>query len=140
MTLCPDSEDLKLNPAIRRYTNRRRGWMALYVVCILGAAFWARAGHRSGAISYAIAMLPGLTVIGLLASVGLYLKEERDEFQRAIHVQAILWATGLTLGIATTWGFLQDFTDLPKAPLYLIFALFCVVWAFALPMVRRRYQ
>lgn len=140
MTLCADSEDIKLNPAVRRYALRRRACLALYAVCIIGAAFWARAGHRSGTISYIIATLPGLSVAGLLASVGMYLKEERDEFNRATLVEAILWATGLTLAIATTWGFLEDFTDVPHVPLYLVFVLFAAIWGFAVPLVRRRYQ
>jgi chromate transport protein ChrA len=129
-----------LNQATRRYNRRFLTTMVIYAVSIILAAEWARHGHRSGYSAYAIAALPGLTVVAALAIIGLYLKEEKDEFNRATQVEALLWATGITLAIETTWGFLENFTDAPHAPLYLGFALFCGIWGVANLFVRRRYQ
>jgi hypothetical protein len=128
------------NPALKRYNRRFITTMLFYAGTIILAAEWARHGHRSGPSAYAIATLPGLTVIAALIIIGMYLKEEKDEFNRATQVEALLWATGLTLAIETTWGFLENFTDAPHAPLYLGFALFCGIWGVANALVRWRYQ
>jgi len=128
------------NAAIKRYNRRFLTTMMVYAGTILVAAEWARHGHRSGASAYAIATLPGVTVIAALVIIGMYLREEKDEFNRATQVEALLWATGLTQAIETTWGFLENFTDAPHAPLYLGFALFCGIWGVANAIVRRRYQ
>jgi hypothetical protein len=128
------------NPAIRRYSKRLAASLTYYCATIFLAAYWARHFHRSGLVSYAIAILPGLGVVAMVVTLGLYLKEEHDEFNRATQVEALLWATGLTLTIETVWGFLEAFADVPKAPLYLVFSLFCVIWGVAVSIVRRRYQ
>jgi hypothetical protein len=56
-----------------------------------------------------------------------------------IQTEALL-CRRVTLAVATSWGFLQMFTDVPRAPLYLIFALFCLVWGVAAAVIQRRYQ
>jgi hypothetical protein len=128
------------NPALRRYSQRFSVAMAAYVVTILIAAFYAAKGHTHGPLAYMLATLPGLAVIAILVAIGLYLREETDEFLRAIQTEALLWSCGITLAVATSWGFLQMFTDVYRAPLYLIFALFCFVWGFAGALIQRRYR
>jgi len=86
---------------------------------------------------FSVAM--GAYVIAILVAIGHYLREEKDEFLRAIQTEALLWGCGVTLAVATSWGFLQMFTDVPRAPLYLIFALFCFVWGVAAAVIPRRY-
>jgi hypothetical protein len=130
----------KQNPALRRYSQRFSVAMAAYVVTILIAAFYASKGHTHGALAYMLATLPGLAVIAILAAIGHYLRDEKDEFLRAIQTEALLWSCGITLAVATSWGFLQMFTDVPRAPLYLIFALFCFVWGVAAAVIPRRYR
>jgi hypothetical protein len=113
--------------------------MGAYVVTILLAASHAKTGHTHGTLAYLLAALPGLSVIAILVAIGHYLREEKDEFLRAIQTEALLWGCGVTLAVATSWGFLQMFTDVPRAPLYLIFALFCFVWGVAAAVIPRRY-
>jgi hypothetical protein len=127
------------NPALRRYSQRLSVAMAVYVATILIAASYAK-GRTHGPLAYALAALPGLAVIAILVAIGLYLREEKDEFLRAIQTEALLWSCGITLAVATSWGFLQMFTDIYRAPLCFIFALFCFVWGVAAAIIQRRYR
>ena len=72
--------------------------------------------------------------------MGLYLREETDELERAIVGEAALWATGGLLAIATTWGFLEQYGLVMHIEAWAAFPL----WAFCLGpaniIVRRRYQ
>ena len=58
--------------------------------------------------------------------MGRYLVEETDEYLRARQVEAVLWASGLTLAATTVWGFLEAAGAAPHAPAYDAFIVFCV--------------
>jgi hypothetical protein len=78
------------------------------------------------------------------AIFGIYLAEEKDEFIRAVLVQSSLWATCVVLAFTTFWSLLQIYApaiDLVlKVPMYWVFALWCVSFAVAQPLVQRRYK
>ena len=115
------------NPAARRYTVRFLIAMTFYCIAISIAVWTFTHRHPEGAMAYLLAMLPALPCVGILAAVGLYLSEEKDEFQQMMVVQAMLWGIGATLSVATVWGFLDNFTDVPRLSGYLMFSIF---WAF----------
>jgi hypothetical protein len=140
MSACFYPDRSVMGPAQKRYTARVMVCMAVYVAAILAAAFWARAGHRHGPASWFMAVLPGLSVVGIISVMGLYLREEKDEFLRMVQIHSLLWSTGITLAIATTWGFLENFASAPQAPLYLIFPLYCGIWGMAGYYIQRRYR
>lgn len=128
------------NPAIRRYLARFLTAMALYVVFLIAAVLAFPRYHPTGAAAYALAILPALPIIGVIAVVGLYLAEEKDEFQRAVLIQGMIWGIGATLAATTAWGFLEVFSLAPHAPLYLIFPLFCACAAVSCGLLKRRYR
>jgi hypothetical protein len=72
--------------------------------------------------------------------MGLYLREETDEFERAIQAEAALWASGGMLALATIWGFLELFELVPHIQTWWAFP----IWAFLLGpgqvIARRRYR
>ena len=47
-----------------------------------------------------------------------YLIEERDEYLRMLRIRQALIATGITLSIATVWGFVEDAGLAPHVPSY----------------------
>ena len=87
-----------------------------------------------------MAAAPALPQVAIVASLGLYLKEEGDEFERALMVEQILWSTGVLLSVATVWGFLESFGEAPHVEPYWS----AVVWLVMLPLTRvfvwRRYR
>lgn len=126
--------------AERRYVMRM--WVAagLCVLFSLISATVFRRLHPAGAIAYLIAILPALPIIGALVGTGMYLGEEKDEFQRNLLVQALLGGTGCVLAAGTAWGYLEDFAHAPHMDLVWVYPAF---WGFAgitYMVVRRRYR
>ena len=105
--------------AQKRYNKSVLLMMTGYVLILLGCVSYAKAhGPLSGPEGYLIALLPALPIIGVFAVMGRYLVDETDEYIRARFVQQALIATGLTLSIATAWGFLENFDLVPHVYTY----------------------
>lgn len=128
------------NPAVRRYTWRFSGAMLLYVAFLFLSVWEFRHGHPTGALAYLLAVLPSLPIILGLVVVGLYLAEEKDEFQRTILVQSMLWGIGATLAVTTVWGFLENFVQVVHFDLYLVYPLFWFFVGITTPVVKARYR
>jgi len=98
---------MKMNPPQARYVRRVLISMSLYLVTLSAALHWVGRGHLTGLPAYLLAILPGLSVIGVFWAYGRLLIEETDEFQRLLLVRQSLVATAFALSIATAWGFLE---------------------------------
>ena len=117
--------------AERRYNLRIGIAMGLYIV-LLAAEHRLMGAIVAPAARYLIAALPALPVMACFVVMGFYLAEERDEYLRVRFAQQALWATGLTLAVATLWGFLED-AGLPHLPMYwTAIAWFCALGLVAL--------
>jgi hypothetical protein len=116
------------SPAERRYVVRM--WVAagLCIVFSAVAALVFKIGHLHGALAYLVAVLPALPIVGALFYTGVYLAEEKDEFQRNLLVQSLLGGTGGILAVTTAWGNLEDFAHAPHLDLIWVYPLF---WLFA---------
>jgi hypothetical protein len=127
------------SPAAARFVRRHLIAMTLYVFCWLAVLFAFRAWQPTGPAAYLLAMAPAVPLVADLAAMGLFLREETDEFQRQVSIEAVLWATGATLAIATIWGFLETFHLAPHALGWMAFPLWSVCLGPATILVRRRY-
>ena len=78
----------------------------------------------SGGLTYLVAIFPALPIIAIFAAIGRYLVEEHDEYVRMLMVRQTLWASGITLSLATIWGFLESFDIAGHVDAYYV----CVVW------------
>ena len=95
-------------PAWKRY-NWRVVWLSLlYCAFLLPAVY----GFKHQLVPHSVA----------------YLVEEQDEYVRILMVRQTLWASGLTLSLATAWGFLDNFKLVGHIDGYWI----VVVWFFGL--------
>lgn len=124
----------------RRYLKRFIPTMILYVVLVLAASYGFKLFSLSGPLAWALAVAPALPILGVIGIMGLYIKEETDEFQRNILIEAMLWALGLTLSVTTVWGFLEIYVDAPSFPAFWAFPLFCAVMGLSQPVIRARYK
>ena len=126
--------------AARRYYARFSVTMTVYVItlCLAAVAFvhW----HPKGTLAYVLAVLPAIPCIGLLAVFGLYLAEEKDEFQRMLGVEGMLWGIGGTLSVTTVWGFLQSFAHIPHFQPIWTFPIFWVFFGISVPFLMRKYR
>ncbi len=113
------------NPAQRRYLLRFMPLMVSYAMILIGVGMAQRAGHIGGATIGLVSVLPAIPLIGVLIVMGLYLREERDEFLRDRMVTAMLGGTGLLLVATTVWGFLENNGVVGHPPTFLAFPFWC---------------
>jgi len=100
---------------------RRSLWLLLAYAIILPPIVWLRTHrHISDGISLVMAIAASLPVLGIFASWGRYLSDERDEYHKALTLRRIAVATNVTMGAAIVWGFLQAFGVMPLFETYWI--------------------
>lgn len=124
----------------RRYLRRFIPTMLAYVVIILGVSFAFRDAALAGPLAWMLAVAPALPVLGVIAIMGLYIREETDEFQRAVLVESMLWGMGLTLSATTVAGFLEMYVHTPPMQSFWAFPVFCGAMGLSQVFVRRRYR
>lgn len=130
----------KHSPAGRRYLKRFIPAMVAYLVLIFGASFAFRDPGLSGPLAWAIAVAPALPIVAVIAIMGLYIKEETDEFQRRILIESMLWGFGVTLTVTTVSGFLEMYVHTPGLQSFWAFPIFCLAMGVSQLFVRRRYR
>ena len=124
---------------MRRYTIRMLGFGLAYAVALVGAIMvmkqpWA----PTGAGAYLLAVLPALPVIGMIWTIMRLAVETEDEYQRFLFGRQILIATGLTLALATIWGFLEDSDLAADVPGYHVTLVWLAMFGIAGCFVRWR--
>jgi Na+/H+-dicarboxylate symporter len=128
------------NPATRRYTVRFFIAMALYCAFLFTAVWSFRHYHPVGPLAYLLAVLPAIPIVACLVIVGIYLAEEKDEFQRNLFIQSAVCGIGATLAVTTVWGFLELFIPVAHFQLYLVFPMFWFFVGLSTPLVKLRYR
>ncbi len=96
--------------------------------------------HPAGALAVLCAALQSSPIIAFIVVIGLYLAEEKDEFQRSILVQSMLWAIGATLAVATFCGSMEKYSQGPRVDIASVQFLFFLVYIVALAANRWRYR
>ncbi len=114
-------------PAQRAHT-RRILWLLLVYAIILPPLVWVRANTAvAGYIPALMAIAASLPVLGIFASWGRYVSDEKDEYHHAIVLRRIAVATNATMGAAVVWGFLQAFGVMPLVEAYWIPLVWVVI-------------
>jgi hypothetical protein len=107
-----------MTPAQRAHV-RRILWLLLVYAVVLPPLVWLRATqHVSNGLLLAMAIAASLPVLGIFASWGRYVSDERDEYHRSLTLGRIAVATNATMGAAVVWGFLQAFGVMPLIETY----------------------
>jgi hypothetical protein len=116
-----------LTPAQRAHT-RRVLWLLLIYAIILPPLVWLRATTAvAGYVPLLMAVCASLPVLGIFASWGRYLSDERDEYHQTLTLRRIAVATNATMGAAVVWGFLQAFGVMPLIEAYWIPLVWVVI-------------
>ena len=114
-----------MTPAQRAHT-RRIIWLLVAYVIVLPPLVWLRAHRDVGNFTaVAMAIVASLPVLGIFASWGRYLSDEKDEYHRAVVMGRNAIATNATMGAAAVWGFLQAFGVMPLVEAYWIPVVWC---------------
>ncbi len=129
------------NPARDHMEDRILFFMMPLLVANIAMAFWGFGyGHLRGGLVYLPAILVALLGVGFIVIFGLYLKEEQDEFQRDLWVQAMLWGIGATLTVITFWGSLAEFELAKGLKLMFVFPIFWLITCVARLVLKLRYR
>ncbi len=96
--------------------------------------------HPAGALAVLCAALQSSPIIAFIVIIGLYLAEEKDEFQKSVLVQSMLWAIGATLAVTTFWGSMEKYSRVPPMDIAWVQFLFCAVMIIAIAANRWRYR
>jgi hypothetical protein len=128
------------NPAIRRYLRRLAASVSAYIALIILVAFYFYKFHPRGPFAYLLAVVPTIAIIGQIVTIGLYLAEEKDEFQRNLFIQAILWGLGGVLAFTSMWGLLEMFTHIAHFQPTWTFSVFWIFVGVSVPFLQRKYR
>ena len=133
-----------MTPAKPRYLIRFLSTMGVYIIVTLAVVGYTVRSHPIGPIVYFLAVLPAIPIVASIVVVGLYLAEEKDEFQRALFEQSLLWGIGGTLATTSTWGCLEMFAHAHLSwhyvpPLFWVFDIFWLCTAIAGTALRIHY-
>ncbi|MDV3459127.1 hypothetical protein RZN05_19170 [Sphingomonas sp. HF-S4] len=113
-------------PCGSRAYARRIVVLALVYAALLIAAIWLNRHYTlNGPVAVIVAVLPALPMLGMIVAMGRLILDEKDEYQRMLHVRQMLIATGLMLAACSIWGFLEQFEQVPHLPAYWAFIVWC---------------
>ncbi|WP_332819383.1 hypothetical protein [Sphingopyxis sp.] len=117
---------MTMNPAQRRYIGRMIPLSIAYGLAVFAASAIIPDDAAATPMTVVVALVPALAVTGFIWAMGSYLAELADEYVRLLEVRKALVATGLTLALASGWGILELFTDIPRVPLFFVFPVWCL--------------
>lgn len=124
-------------PATRTYLRRFFTATAAYIALAVVDGLVFRKYRLTGNLAYLLAVLPALGIVGQIVAVGLYLREEKDEFQRNLFIQCMLW--GL-LAVTSVSGMLESYTHLVHLQPIWIFPIFWLFVGVSSPILMWRYR
>lgn len=114
------------NPVQRRYVGRMIPISLAYVATVMLASWIIPDDAAATPLTVAVALVPALATSGFIWAMARYIAELTDEYVRMLEVRKMLVATGLTLALASGWGILELFTDVPRVPLFYVFPVWCL--------------
>lgn len=109
--------------------NYRRRFMLVtlaYVALIVLNVAISRALAPPQLVLGLMAVLTSLPIVGMIAVMGLYIREETDEFVRYRLVTAMLAAIGILLSLTSVLGFLQFEHIVGAVPVFFAFPAWCI--------------
>jgi peptidoglycan/LPS O-acetylase OafA/YrhL len=89
-------------------------------------------------LAWALDLGNGVSMVAMLIAAAIGLARQRDEFQRKLLTQAMIWGIGGMLAITTVWGLLEVHTSIPRMDVLLNFPIFIVITAIAKVTLFRR--
>lgn len=119
------------SPAAKRYQKTVLVEMFAYMLILFGTDTYVHRHHPLGVMLYILAALPCVPIIGVLVAVGVYLRDEHDEYQRDLMVKSMLWGTAGVLALTTFSSFLRSFGWSGSLPPFTEFVCFWLLVAAA---------
>lgn len=124
------ARQIEFTPAQRAHTRRVLLLLLIYAL-VLVPLLWLRSTHHvSGLVSIGMAIVASVPLLGIFASWGRYLSDEKDEYHQSLILRRNAIATNVTMGASIVWGFLQAFGVMPLIEAYWIPVVWCCAQGF----------
>lgn len=124
--------------------SQNRRYQRFTGVCLLGylATLQTTLRMSPGLFRLALATLTGCFIFALLVGAGLRVLNMQDEFQRVLLQRSFVWATIVTTGLATIWGFVETYsqTTVPQVPVIFLPLILILLTAAAKVLLFRRHR
>jgi hypothetical protein len=127
-----------LSPALRRYSRRFAVCTLAYLLGLFAATWLFKEVRPTGALAWAIPLLPSAGALAMLWAMVRLLREESDEYIRAYLVRQWLFGGGVLLALATVWGFFEQFRLVPHVPAWAAFPVFAIGMGLSAAVKERR--
>jgi len=114
----------------RRFLIRLAGSAIVLGLSIVTARYLIGQGLVGGSLAWALALIPGLAMVGIFYAYGMLIIEQEDEFIRMLILRQLTIATGIALSFATIWGFLEEFGLVEHIYAYYVAVAWVVGFAF----------
>ncbi len=121
----------RMREPYRRYTRRILPAMFAYVILLMAAIIYAKEAELTGVIAWLVAIAPAIPILFAIRAIFLLPVEEDDEYMRARIYSSYAWATGATLMVCTTIGFLDMFGAVPHLEMWFAFPMWAVFMGIA---------
>jgi len=95
-----------------------------YAVTFFATFRYVRQHHPMGVALYVCAALPWAMMCGVIVSIGLYFREERDGYSRDLAMRNMLWGAGASMAVNLFLWFLHLFGWKGQAPGFLEICVF----------------
>lgn len=125
-------------PAAQRYLRRFTLVTAAYVLLIAANVGVSWTFDPSQTILGLMAIVAALPIVGMLIVLGIYLREESDEFVRDRIVLSMLIGLGVLLSLSSILGMLQFEGLVGELPVFLAFPIWCGAWGIAQSLLALR--
>jgi len=128
------------SPAEKRYIVRQLCAALVYLLATFVTLHILYHGRSRLTPAILLAAIPSIPLVAMIGIVALYLKEEKDEFQRELFIQSLLWGMGGTLALTSFWSFLHIFTHVPPVDGLHVFVIFWILMGLSTIPIRLRYR
>lgn len=122
-------------PAGRRYVVRTLAFMTGYVAVLLFAKSGAWDDVDGTAAGWGLAAAVSAPILGQIWTTLAFMRDS-DEFVRALIAKQFILAAGLSMAVATFWGFGETFAAAPHVEGWFIYPLFWACFALVTPFAR----
>lgn len=89
-------------------------------------------------LAWIIDLGTGITMVAMLIAAAVGFARQRDEFQRKLLTEAMIWGIGGMLAITSIWGLLEVHTSIPRMDILFNFPIFITITAIAKVALFRR--
>jgi hypothetical protein len=112
----------------KQYVLRMAMVMVGYIFAVLATRYFVNVNAPGKGTLVVMALIPTLPVVAMLAVIGMYLREEKNELKRGITVRSLLVAIAGTLAITSFVGFLRSYGVVLMLPPFAEFVVFWVTF------------